>query len=103
MGKLSVLFGVIQMVVGVLIRWSNAIHQNNWVDFVFECIPMMIFMLCFFGWMDFMILYKWTHPIDNPPSIINSLICMGMGQTDTMPIFDGSVELSKMLMKFALL
>merc|ERR1712048_1501310 len=103
MGKLSVLFGVIQMVVGVLIRWSNAIHQNNWVDFIFECIPMMVFMLCFFGWMDFMVLYKWTHPIDNPPSIINSLICMAMGQEDLFPIYPGSVELSKKLMLYTVL
>merc|ERR1712048_204618 len=101
--KLSVLFGVLQMDVGVLIRWSNALHQNNMVDFIFECIPMMVFMLCFFGWMDFMVLYKWTHPIDNPPSIINSLICMAMGQEDLFPIYEGSVELSKKLMLYTVL
>merc|ERR1712194_144120 len=51
-----------------------------------------------------MILYKWTHNIDadpnvaGAPSIINSLICMAMGQEDTQPIYKGSVELSKTLM-----
>jgi len=102
--KMSVLFGVIQMTVGVLLKWSNAFYTRNMVDFVFECIPQMVFMVCFFGWMDFMILYKWTHNIDadpnvsGAPSIINSLICMAMGQVDTQPIYAGSVELSKTLM-----
>merc|ERR1711988_308025 len=59
---------------------------------------MMIFLMCFFGWMDVMILYKWTHPIDNPPSIINSLICRAMGQKDDFPLWEGSVELAQTLM-----
>merc|ERR1712050_486951 len=101
--KLSVLFGVLQMVVGVLLRWSNALYYNNLTDFIFECIPMMIFMLCFFGWMDVMILYKWTHPIDNAPNIINSLICMAMGQQDNNPLWDGSVQMAQTLMKFTVL
>merc|ERR1712203_111871 len=101
--KLSVLFGVAQMIVGLVLRWSNAIYEKNMTDFIFECIPMMVFMLCFFGWMDVMILYKWTHPIDNAPNIINSLICMAMGQKDNSPLWDGSVPLSKTLMSYTLL
>merc|ERR1712050_259811 len=77
--KLSVLFGVLQMFVGVCLKWSNAFHEKNMVDFFCEYIPMMVFLLCFFGWMDVMILYKWTHPVGNPPNIINSLITMAMG------------------------
>ncbi|CAE7666259.1 VHA-a3 [Symbiodinium sp. CCMP2592] len=96
--KLSVLFGVLQMTVGLILRWSNAFYEKNMTDFLCECIPMMIFMLCFFGWMDCMILYKWVHPIDNPPSIINSLICMAMGQEDKFPLWPGSVELAQTLM-----
>jgi len=104
--KLSVCMGVSQMILGLLLRWSNAFFHRNMVDFFCECVPMMCFMLCFFGWMDFMILYKWTHPIEElngPPSIINSLICMSMGKPDLQPIYQGSVELSKTLMLFALL
>merc|ERR1712050_669337 len=101
--KLSVLFGVLQMVVGVLLRWSNALKECNFTDFIFECVPMMIFMLCFFGWMDVMILYKWTHPIDNAPNIINSLICMAMGQEDHNPLWPGSVEMAQTLMKYTVI
>jgi len=92
---------VLQMIVGVTLKWSNAIHEKNMVDLVFECIPMMIFMVCFFGWMDYMILYKWVNPIADPPSIINSLICMAMGQEDLNPLWTGnfsSVDLAKRLM-----
>merc|ERR1719436_2275934 len=81
------------MIVGLCLRWSNAIYEKN----------MTVFMLCFFGWMDVMILYKWTHPIDNAPNIINSLICMAMGQEDHNPLWPGSVQLSKTLMKFTAL
>lgn len=98
--KISVLFGVLQMIVGVLLRWSNAYHEKNLTDFLFECVPMMIFRVCFFGWMDWMILYKWVHPMDNPPSIINSLICMAMGQEDKFPLWQGSVEMAQTLMKY---
>mmetsp|Transcript_60125 Transcript_60125/g.158169 ORF Transcript_60125/g.158169 Transcript_60125/m.158169 type:complete len:811 (-) Transcript_60125:297-2729(-) len=101
--KLSVLFGVLQMFVGVLLRWSNAFNSKNLVDFVCECLPMMVFLLCFFGWMDWMILYKWVHPIDNPPSIINSLICMAMGQEDKFPFWDGSVQMAQTLMMYTVL
>jgi V-type H+-transporting ATPase subunit a len=93
--KLSVLFGVLQMIVGVLLRWGNAAYEKNKTDFCFECVPMMVFMLTFFGWMDWLVLYKWVHPTADAPSIINSLICMAMGQEDKNPMYEGSVEQSK--------
>merc|ERR1711972_367972 len=91
------------MIVGVFLKWSNAIHSRNVTDLLCECIPMLIFMVCFFGWMDYMILYKWTNPVEAMPSIINSLICMAMGQEDKAPLWDGSVELSKTLMLFTVI
>jgi len=96
--KLSVLFGVLQMCLGLVLRFSNAVYDKNMTDLFFECIPMAIFMVAFFAWMDFMILYKWVHPIDDAPNLINSLICMAMGQVDHNPLWPGSVELAKSLM-----
>jgi len=89
--KVSVIAGVAQMIAGLLLRWSNAFNERSGVDFFCECIPMMIFMICFFGYMDYMILHKWVTPMDNPPSIINSLICMAMGQHDVAPMFNPNV------------
>merc|ERR1719498_458689 len=112
--KLSVLFGVLQMTLGVFLRFGNSVFFKSKIDFVFECIPMLIFMLCFFGWMDFMILYKWVYPIDAPPGIINSLICMamgpmGVGQQDKFPLWPAengsmsSVQISTIAMNLAVL
>merc|ERR1719276_672226 len=102
-----------QMMLGVGLRFCNALHDNNTVDLFFECVPMLIFMVCFFGYMDFMIVYKWTHWIgghdgglgswtnangtmgagasNGPPGIINSLICMGMQQEDKQPLYEGAI------------
>merc|ERR1712178_189632 len=112
--KLSVLFGVLQMTMGVFLRFGNAIYTKSFIDFFCECCPMLIFMVCFFGWMDFMVVYKWVNAMDAPPGIINSLICMamgpmGVGQTDEFPLWPGtnggmsSVDLSGLLMNLAML
>ncbi|CAD7941079.1 unnamed protein product [Amoebophrya sp. A120] len=77
--KLSVLFGVSQMAVGVLLRWANALHDRSALDFLFECLPMMTFLVCFFGYMDYMILQKWVHTMPEQPSIINCLINLAFG------------------------
>eukprot|EP00927_Polykrikos_kofoidii_P059462 TRINITY_DN54611_c0_g1_i1.p1 TRINITY_DN54611_c0_g1~~TRINITY_DN54611_c0_g1_i1.p1 ORF type:complete len:880 (+),score=156.44 TRINITY_DN54611_c0_g1_i1:108-2642(+) len=80
--KISVIFGVAQMVLGLLLRLSNVLHERNWLDLVCEFVPMLVFMLCFFGFMDYMIMYKWVTAIPDSPSIINSLIQMGMWGAD---------------------
>jgi len=89
--KMSVIVGVIQMCAGLALRWSNAFHEGNTVDFLCEAIPMTVFMICFFGFMDVMILYKWVTPMDNPPSIINSMIAMGMFGYDENPMFGPTI------------
>merc|ERR1712048_39014 len=94
--KLSVLIGVAQMLLGVGLRFANTLYHRNVVDFLFECLPMLVFMLAFFGFMDYMIIYKWTHVIPyeddgllkGPPSIINSLICMAMQTPNAQPLWD---------------
>jgi len=101
--KLSVVVGVVQMLAGLMLRFSNAIHERSVTNFVFECIPMLIFMVCFFGWMDYLILFKWVNPIGAPPSIINSLICMAMFQPDATPMWPGADVTSKMMMAIAML
>jgi len=111
--KLSVLIGVSQMLLGVGLRFSNALYDSNMVDLLCECVPMLIFMCGFFGYMDFMIIYKWTHAIggpestddfhfegsNGPPGLINSLIVMGMhGLPDPSPLYPGSDDVGTWLM-----
>jgi V-type H+-transporting ATPase subunit a len=99
--KLSVVLGVTQMILGLLLRFSNALTDGNTLDFFFECVPMMVFMVCFFGFMDYMILYKWVTPMDNPPSIINALISMAMWTPDPNPMLGES--LPRILMGLSML
>jgi V-type H+-transporting ATPase subunit a len=85
--KMSVILGVVQMSAGLALRWGNAWHEGSGIDLACECLPMTVFMICFFGFMDFMIMYKWVTPMADPPSIINAMISMGMFQTDPNPMF----------------
>jgi V-type H+-transporting ATPase subunit a len=96
--KLSVLVGVAQMFLGVCLRFSNAIYFQSKTDFFCECMPMLIFLCCFFGYMDWMIIYKWVSPPTTNPSLINSMISMGLGQPDKDPLYDSQVYVQGWLM-----
>eukprot|EP00438_Fugacium_kawagutii_P003611 Skav221988 [mRNA] locus=scaffold4787:24791:34067:- [translate_table: standard] len=90
--KLAVVLGVAQMLVGLLLRFRNAMYEKNKVDFACECLPMFIFMICFFGFMDYMILFKWVTPMRDPPSIINSMIAAGQAQSQPSQRFRASSD-----------
>eukprot|EP00947_MAST-08B_sp_MAST-8B-sp1_P001035 g1035.t1 len=76
--KLSVIIGITQMFYGLIMRTSNAIFFREWIDLFFECIPMIVFMVSLFGYMIFLIFYKWCQPWDTqtPPSLINTMIAI---------------------------
>ena len=78
--KLSVIFGVAQMSLGILMKGLNAIHFRKPIDFFFEFIPQIILMLCLFGYMDTLIIVKWLIPWEGrtaeAPSIITTMIGM---------------------------
>ena len=95
--KLSVLFGVLQMLLGLGLKFSNAFFFRNWIDLFCECIPQLIFMLSLFGYMDFLIMYKWVNP-GAKPSIINLMISMGLGAPMDDPMFDGQQAMQSTLM-----
>ena len=86
--KFSVILGITQMIFGVLLKTSNAIYFRKPLDFFFECIPMLVFAFCFFGYMVFLIFKKWSIDWNNsldgmpghytPPALINTLINMAL-------------------------
>ncbi|KAF4683838.1 H(+)-transporting V0 sector ATPase subunit a [Perkinsus olseni] len=92
------------MLLGVCLKFSNSYYNRNWTDFTFECIPQLAFMLCFFGYMDWMIMYKWVTPVtqdpdlNGPPSLINTLIGMGLSQPNRQPLYQGQDDIQKVLM-----
>lgn len=81
--KLAVIIGVIHMTFGILMKGVNALYFKNWLDLIFEFIPQILFFVCTFGYMDFLIIYKWLHEY-NPstaPSIITLMIDMALAPT----------------------
>lgn len=81
--KLSIIVGVIHMVAGIFMKGVNNLHFGQWVDFVFEFLPQLLFMVCTFGYMCFAIVAKWL--IDwgdgsNAPSIISLFINIGVSE-----------------------
>ena len=65
---------------GILLKGVNSVYFRNWLDLIFEFIPQIIFMICTFGFMDYMIVFKWLHAYDpsQAPSIITLLINMAL-------------------------
>ena len=86
--KIAVIIAVVHMTVGVFVKASNALFFKRWLDFIFEFIPQVIFMVALFGYMDFLIIYKWLTPWKlyeaNAPSIITTMINLPLkvGKTD---------------------
>jgi V-type H+-transporting ATPase subunit a len=48
------------MMLGIILKGINSVYFKSKLDFIFEFIPQFIFMSVTFGYMDFMIFYKWT-------------------------------------------
>ena len=63
--KFSVIIGVFQMSMGIVLKGLNAIYDKNFVDCLFVFIPQIIFMLILFGYMDALIFLKWSVNYDN--------------------------------------
>jgi len=76
--KMSVLYGVTQMCLGLWLCLLNHIEFKDWVSLVFEWIPQVLFMFSFFVYMCWIILYKWCinwgHESYAAPSLITVLV-----------------------------
>jgi V-type H+-transporting ATPase subunit a len=78
--KLSVILGVAQMSLGVVMKGLNSIYFGKPVDFIFEFIPQIVMLLALFGFMDLVIIIKWLTNFGAmaagqvPPSIIAMMI-----------------------------
>ena len=57
--KMAVIFGVVHMMFGLLIKLYNNFRRSKWTDLFTLAVPQIIFMCCTFVYMDFIIVYKW--------------------------------------------
>ena len=78
--KISVILGVLHMALGIFLRGANHVHFSRKVDFIFEFVPQIVILLAIFGYMDAMIISKWTTDFsgrtDRAPSIIQTMIAL---------------------------
>eukprot|EP00567_Pseudictyota_dubia_P009584 CAMPEP_0197448618 /NCGR_PEP_ID=MMETSP1175-20131217/18211_1 /TAXON_ID=1003142 /ORGANISM="Triceratium dubium, Strain CCMP147" /LENGTH=886 /DNA_ID=CAMNT_0042980441 /DNA_START=92 /DNA_END=2752 /DNA_ORIENTATION=+ len=58
--KISVVFGIIQMFAGTLLKGCNAIYFNQKIDLFFEVVPMVVFAVSLFVYMIVLIFMKWS-------------------------------------------
>ena len=89
--KISVILGVSQMSLGIVMKAFNALHFEKKLDFFYEFIPQITLLLCLFGWMDLLIIVKWLTPWQGNESrapgivsvMINMFLNFGAIDTDT--------------------
>ena len=94
--KWSVIIGIFQMVIGIVLRGLNNIYFKDNLGLFFEFIPQIIFMLLLFGYMIVLIFIKWVtdYSLDTSkaPSIITILMNLALknGSVDGKPVW-GSI------------
>ncbi|XP_059372606.1 V-type proton ATPase 116 kDa subunit a 3-like [Carassius carassius] len=93
--KMSVIIGVFHMTFGVCLSLFNYIHFNDISSVFLVLIPELSFMLCLFGYLIFMVIYRWVvyGPItsDSAPSILIHFIDMFLftENKDNKPLYTG--------------
>lgn len=78
--KMSVILGIVHMIFGVILSLFNHIYFRRTLNIILQFIPEMIFMLSLFGYLVFMIIFKWcrydAYTSQKAPSILIHFIGM---------------------------
>ncbi|KAL3975822.1 cytochrome b5 [Sarotherodon galilaeus] len=107
--KMSVIFGVIHMSFGVILSTYNHLYFRKKYNLYLVFIPELVFMLSLFGYLVFMIFYKWLafspKNSKDAPSILIHFINMFIMQNDSSlkPLYPGQNGLQIFLVIVAVL
>uniref|UniRef100_A0A8C8H318 V-type proton ATPase subunit a n=1 Tax=Oncorhynchus tshawytscha TaxID=74940 RepID=A0A8C8H318_ONCTS len=106
--KMSVIIGVVHMSFGVVLSVFNHLHFKHNFNIYLLFLPELLFLLCLFGYLVFMILYKWlafgARDSRLAPSILIHFINMFLMQgEDNTPLYPGQTGLQVFLVVVALL
>jgi len=106
--KLSIVFGVLQMLLGLVLSLINSLHFRSALDVWCEFVPQAIFMLSIFGYLVFAIFFKWSVDwVDEglpAPSLIAMLIAFFMQPGRVLPeanLFRGQATVQLILLALA--
>ena len=88
--KLSVIFGILHMTIGIILKGTNNIYFKDYPSFFTEVVAGLIILLAPFGFMDLLIFGKWFRPLDiDDPTLCNEQTCPDNYQTpnsDAKPV-----------------
>uniref|UniRef100_A0A672QNG8 V-type proton ATPase subunit a n=1 Tax=Sinocyclocheilus grahami TaxID=75366 RepID=A0A672QNG8_SINGR len=106
--KMSVIIGVIHMSFGVVLSVFNHLHFRQKFKIYLLFLPELLFLLCLFGYLVFMIFYKWlafsVRDSQLAPSILIHFINMFlMQESATTPLYPGQVCVCVCVLVVALL
>ncbi|XP_069618937.1 V-type proton ATPase 116 kDa subunit a 4 [Ranitomeya imitator] len=108
--KMSVVMGITQMVFGVMLGLLNHINFRRHINIVLQFIPEMIFILCLFGYLVFMIIFKWCKynagNSQEAPSILIHFINMFLfnyNDPTNAPLYEHQKEVQSFLVIFAII
>ncbi|KAJ9551876.1 hypothetical protein OSB04_015921 [Centaurea solstitialis] len=80
--KMSILLGVAQMNLGIILSFFNALHFKNAVNVWFQFIPQMIFLNGLFGYLSLLIIVKWCT--GSKADLYHVMIYMFLSPTDDL-------------------
>ncbi|NXN94954.1 VPP3 ATPase, partial [Rhinopomastus cyanomelas] len=106
--KMSVVLGVVHMAFGVVLSVFNHVHFRQWHRLLLEFLPEMTFLLALFGYLVFLIFYKWlcfgAADSTGAPSILIHFINMFLftSSAGNAPLFPGQGPVQMVLVVLAL-
>lgn len=106
--KMSVLLGVTHMTFGVVLGVFNHMHFGQWHRLLLETVPELVFLLALFGYLVFLIVYKWLRftaaDAASAPSVLIHFINMFLfsRSATNRPLFSGQEVVQSVLVVLAL-
>jgi len=104
--KISIIFAVVQMSVGIFLSLLNGLHFRKPLNIFFEFIPQIIFLSCIFGYLVFLIIVKWLTDFRvngvipyTTPSLLTTMIEMFLKILSPIadPLFPGQEWIQRFL------
>jgi len=92
--KFSIIVAGLHMGLGVCFKGLNYALMSDYISFINEFVPQLLFFFLFVGYIDFLIIYKWIYP-GTAPGLINTIIEFAMFQTPTQVLYPGQETVQK--------
>jgi len=72
--KTAVILGVSQMLLGIILKGMNDFYKRDLISFLSEFVPQVVLLLSLFGFMDLLIIQKWTTDWTGKENLAPSII-----------------------------